>query len=144
MQLTKQTDFAFRILLYLGQRPAGELANIKGICEFYGISQNHIAKVVVKLTRLGYLISIRGHGGGIRLALPADKINLAQVIEDFETTMKPVNCTTPRCRILSSCQLSGLLGEAADAFLETMRQKTLADLLPQRAAGADNLALEIR
>ncbi len=67
MQLTKQTDFAFRILLYLGQLPEGELANIKVICAFYGISQKHIAKVVVKLTKFGYLSSVRGPLAGYSL-----------------------------------------------------------------------------
>jgi Rrf2 family nitric oxide-sensitive transcriptional repressor len=144
MQLTKQTDFAFRILLYLGQLPDGELANIKVICAFYDISQNHIAKVVVKLTKLGYLASIRGHGGGIRLARPPSSINLAQVIEDFETTLKPVNCDNPPCRIVTSCQLKGLLFEASNAFLETMRQRTLADLLPPKPIGEVSLAVEVR
>jgi Rrf2 family nitric oxide-sensitive transcriptional repressor len=143
MQLTKQTDFAFRILLYLGQLPDGELANIKVICAFYDISQNHIAKVVVKLTKLGYLTSVRGHGGGIRLAKPPAAINLAIVIEDFEATLKPVNCDSPLCRIASSCQLKGLLFEATNAFLETMRQRTLADLLPPKTKDMDSLAVEI-
>ena len=144
MQLTKQTDFAFRILLYVGQLADGELANIKEICEFYDISQNHIAKVVVKLTKLGYLISTRGHGGGIRLAISPATINLASVIEHFETTLKPVNCDSPPCRIVSSCQLRGLLFTATNAFLETMRQQTLADLLPNKNTCAENLAVEIK
>ncbi|WP_373079580.1 Rrf2 family transcriptional regulator [Zhongshania sp.] len=144
MQLTKQTDFAFRILLYLGQLPEGELANIKAICEFYGISQNHIAKVVVKLTKLGYLASVRGHGGGIRLAVQPAAINLASVIEDFETSLKPVNCDTPPCRIAASCQLKGLLFEATNAFMNTMRQRTLADILPKQISAASSLAVEIK
>ena len=137
MQLTKQTDFAFRILLYLGQLPEGELANIKVICAFYGISQNHIAK-------LGYLSSVRGHGGGIRLAISPSAINLANVITDFETTLKPVNCDSPPCKITSSCQLKGLLFEATNAFMATMRQRTLADLLPDAATSNENLAVEIK
>ncbi|WP_320837042.1 Rrf2 family transcriptional regulator [Zhongshania sp.] len=144
MQLTKQTDFAFRILLYLGQLPEGELANIKVICAFYDISQNHIAKVVVKLTKLGYLSSVRGHGGGIRLAISPSAINLANVITDFETTLKPVNCDSPPCKITSSCQLKGLLFEATNAFMDTMRQRTLADLLPDAATSNENLAVEIK
>lgn len=131
MQLTKQTDFAFRVLLYVGQLPEEELATIREICDFYDISQNHVAKVVVKLTRLGYLQSIRGKKGGIRLAQPADQINLASVVEHFESTMQPVNCMAPRCTIVASCRLKGVLHEAMTAFTQTLAAKTLADLLDE-------------
>ncbi|MBD2857455.1 Rrf2 family transcriptional regulator [Spongiibacter sp. KMU-158] len=128
MQLTKQTDFAFRTLLYLAELPAGKLANIKEICDFYGISKNHIAKVVMKLTKLGMVRAVRGNGGGIALAVPAETISLAYVVENFETTLQPVNCTVPRCKILSSCQLKGVLFDASRAFMDTLKGKTLADV----------------
>ncbi|HEY9033707.1 MAG TPA: Rrf2 family transcriptional regulator, partial [Pseudomonadales bacterium] len=64
MQLTKQTDFAFRTLLYLARQPADELVNIQQLCDYYAISPNHLAKVVVKLGHLGYIRTVRGKGGG--------------------------------------------------------------------------------
>lgn len=129
MQLTKQTDFAFRILIYLGHLPAGEKAQIQQVCDFYDISSNHIAKVVVKLAKLGYINAYRGKGGGIELARPSCSISLADVVRDFETGMKPVNCEQPLCRISGSCELKGILFAAMQAFMGEMGRHTLADLL---------------
>ncbi|MBN50572.1 MAG: BadM/Rrf2 family transcriptional regulator [Spongiibacteraceae bacterium] len=129
MQLTKQTDFAFRVLLYLGGIEAGKRVSIREVCEHYDISHNHVAKIVLKLTTLNYIDSTRGHGGGIQLAKSPEMINVAQVITDFETTLQPVNCTSPRCKIISTCRLKDVLAEASSAFLASASNHTLADLL---------------
>ncbi len=129
MQLTKQTDFAFRILLYLGRAPEDSMSNIRDICDYYGISQNHVAKVVVKLTKLGYISSLRGHGGGIRLLAKPEEINVGQVIRDFETSLQPVNCESPKCVLLPDCKLKSVLFSAMNDFLESTSRYTLADLL---------------
>jgi len=129
MQLTKQTDFAFRTLLYLAQRPGGELVHIRDVCDYYRISGNHVSKVVMKLARLGYIEAVRGKGGGIRLARAPAEINLAAVVAAFETTLKPVNCDQPRCRIRAQCKLRGLLDDAMQAFLVTLERQSLQDLL---------------
>ncbi len=128
MQLTKQTDYAFRVLLYLGDAEGDALANVKDICAFHDISHNHVAKVVVKLTKLGYIESIRGHGGGIRLAKRPKDINVSEVIRDFENTLEPVNCFAPRCAMLPGCRLKTVLFEAMNDFLESTARYTLADL----------------
>lgn len=132
MQLTKQTDFAFRTLIYLGSLPAEQWARVQDVCDFYDISANHISKVVVKLVKLGYVEAARGKGGGIRLGMPPEKINLARMAEQFETTLKPVNCVQPRCRIINQCKLKGILDDAMAAFLQTLAAYTLANLLEDR------------
>ena len=129
MQLTKQTDFAFRTLIYLAQREDNELVHIRDVCDFYRISANHISKVVMKLAHLGYIEAARGKGGGIRMAMAPAQINVAEVVEAFETTLKPVNCDQPRCRIRSHCKLKGLLDDAMQAFIDTLGGHTLEDLL---------------
>ena len=129
MQLTKQTDFAFRTLLVLAALPEGKLSSIPEICQFYDISNNHLAKVVQRLVKCGYIKAIRGKGGGICLAKPAQEINLADVVRDFETQLSVVNCAQPRCRIIHDCQLQGLLADAMKAFINTLEAYTLADVL---------------
>ena len=129
MQLTKQTDFAFRTLIYLGQRQDEELIHIRDVCDYYKISGNHVSKVVMKLARLGYIEAVRGKGGGIRLSMAPAQINVADVVAAFETTLKPVNCDQPRCRIRSHCRLKGLLDEGMQAFMDTLRSRSLEDLL---------------
>ena len=141
MQLTKQTDFAFRVLLYLGQNagqnvgqsPEETLCNLRDICDYYDISQNHVAKVAVKLAKLGYIRSVRGHGGGIALLAKPQDINVAQVIRDFEPSLQPVNCTAPACKLLPNCKLKSVLFTAMNDFLSSASQYTLADLLPTQS-----------
>lgn len=137
MQLTKQTDYAFRVLLYLAKQPAKkanqspqkQLIQMQQICDFYSISPNHISKIIVKLVNAGWVKSVRGKGGGIYLAIDANKINLADVVREFETTLKPVNCSEPECRISETCTLKGLLGKAMSNFINTLADYTLDDIL---------------
>lgn len=129
MQLTKQTDFAFRTLLALASLDEGELSSIAQLCEYYDISQNHLAKVVQRLAKLGYITTLRGKGGGICLAKEPAEINLAQVVRDFETQLQPVNCSEPVCKIINHCSLHGLLNDAMSAFMQTLEAYSLADVL---------------
>src|SRR5687767_1186527 len=82
MRLTLQTDFALRTLLYLAT--IGRRSTVAEVAGLFGISANHVAKVVNQLARLGYVRSVRGIGGGIELARPAEEIRLGEVIRDFE------------------------------------------------------------
>lgn len=129
MQLTKQTDFAFRTLLYLARLPKGELSSIHDVCEYYDISPNHIAKVVVKLGHLGHIRTVRGKGGGIALSDTALAVSLAEIVSAFESTLEPVNCEEPACRLAPDCRLKGVLDDAMQAFVAVLRRYTLADLL---------------
>lgn len=129
MQLTKQTDFAFRTLIYLARLPAGELGNIQQLCRFYDISPNHLAKIVVKLGHLGYIETVRGKGGGIRLAAGAMQLPLSAVVSAFETSMMPVNCQSPPCQLLPDCTLKKILNDAMQAFMAVLAGYTLQDLI---------------
>ena len=129
MQLTKQTDFAFRTLLYLARLPEDELGNIQQLAEFYGISQHHIAKVVVKLGHLGYIHTVRGKGGGIHLSKQAYSVSLADIVCAFESSMEAVNCKEPACRLAPNCKLKGVLDDAMQAFLAVLQRYTLADIV---------------
>ena len=136
MQLTTFTDYALRVLMMTGLKD-GALATIPEISEQYGISRNHLMKVVHQLSRAGYLETIRGKGGGIRLARPPEKIRIGAVIRDMEEHMNIVACFDPRkrggCTIEPACVLRGVLQEGLDAFLDVMDGYTLADLIaPQR------------
>lgn len=129
MQLTKQTDFAFRTLLALASLEDGELSSVTNLCDYYDISHNHLAKVVQRLSKLGYIIALRGKGGGICLAKKPSEINLADVVRDFEAQLQLVNCSAPVCKIVNHCKLHGLLGDAMAAFMQTLEAYTLADVL---------------
>lgn len=132
MRLTQYTDFSLRVLVFLGVR-GQERTTIKEISNAYGISHNHLMKVVQQLARLGYVESIRGAGGGIRLHAPPERINLGQLVRDMEPDFALVECMRPdnACVIAPVCRLPALLYRATDAFLAEFDACTLADLLPQ-------------
>lgn len=133
MRLTSFTDYCLRTLMYLGLKP-DELVTITEVAEHYNISRNHLMKVVHELGRLGYIETIRGKHGGMRLnGNPAD-IRLGEVIRGTENDMALAECmgADNNCRLASICVLRGVLGEALDAFLDVLNRYTLEDLLAPR------------
>ncbi len=126
MRLTRYTDYAMRVLLYLGQEPA-RLCSIAEIARGYGISQNHLMKVVNDLVNAGYLESVRGRNGGIRLARPASAINVGALIRHTEDSFELWACGS--CIIGGACGLTGVLDEALQAFLSVLDGYSLADVI---------------
>jgi Rrf2 family nitric oxide-sensitive transcriptional repressor len=129
MRLTLYTDYAMRVLLYLGARP-DRLCSISEISGAYGISQNHLMKVVNDLVREGYVASVRGRFGGIRLGRPATEVNVGAVIRHTEDGFDLVDCGS--CVIAPACGLTGALHEALAAFMAVLDGYTLDDLLAKR------------
>ncbi|SHI11666.1 nitric oxide-sensing transcriptional repressor NsrR [Ferrimonas marina] len=128
MQLTSFSDFAFRALLFLGDLPEGELTSITRVTEQYGVSRNHMVKVINKLGHAGFVTTVRGKNGGIRLAKPAEQIILGEVVRALEP-MQLVDCSEPACNITSACRLKGVFRQALEAFLAELDKHTLADML---------------
>ncbi|MBE0493526.1 MAG: Rrf2 family transcriptional regulator [Thiomicrospira sp.] len=129
MQLTKQTDFAFRVLIYLASKPAQDLSQIQTIATRFNISRSHVMKIVQKMANSGLIESIRGQGGGLKLAKPSDQINLREVVELMETTLNPVNCHEPVCLIETSCVLKNHLYQAQEQYLAHLSQFSLHDIV---------------
>jgi len=135
MHLTRHTDYAYRVLIYLAAQDNRQ-ATISEIAERYDISRNHLMKVVQGLTRAGFLHSLRGKGGGIRLAAPEAEINLGAVARATEEDFAIAECFpggAGRCCIAPGCRLAGVLNEALQAFLNVLDSYTLADLMGNRA-----------
>jgi Rrf2 family nitric oxide-sensitive transcriptional repressor len=135
MHMNDQTDYSLRVLLYLACRDKDQLANIQEIARTYSISENHLMKVVHKLAKKGYIETIRGHGGGLRLAKAPADINLGEVIRQTEENFYLVECFnagTDCCIITPVCQLRTVLQEALGAFFQVLDRYTLADLTRNR------------
>ena len=132
LRLTTHTDFALRTLMYLAT--TGERATAAEVAQLYGVSGNHLSKVVNQLARLGYVRSIRGIGGGMELAKRPEDIRLGDVIEAFEGNMHLLECVSTEnvCAIEKFCKLKGALAEAERLQLEYLNSKTLADVAPTR------------
>jgi Rrf2 family transcriptional regulator, nitric oxide-sensitive transcriptional repressor len=132
MQLTTQTDYALRTLMFLATR--NERSNVKDVANLFGISVHHVAKVVNQLARFGYLRSVRGVGGGIEMARRPEDIRVGEVIERFEGNLHLLDCigTANVCSIQSFCRLKGVLAEAERVQRDYLNSVTLADVLPTR------------
>lgn len=131
MQLTLYTDYSLRVLIYLGLR-RDRLSTVSEIAESYGISRNHLVKVVHNLASLGFIQSTRGKGGGLSLARAPDLINIGDVVRNTEQNFNIVECFDGRnrnCPITAVCRLKGVLSDAAGAFLRVLDGYTLADVL---------------
>ena len=133
MRLTQYTDFSLRVLIYLALRP-GQRCRIRDISDAYGISNSHLMKVVQRLAAAGFVDSRRGAGGGLELGRPPAEINLADVVSEMEPDFGMVECMRPdnACVITPACALPPMLARATRAYLDVLREHTLADLLPAR------------
>lgn len=129
MKLTLFTDYSIRALLYLGSRPE-RLCSIGEVAQAYRISQNHLMKVVNQLARQGYVESVRGRAGGIRLGRAPEIINLGALVRDTEEGFDLADCSG--CVVASACGVTGVLNEAVGAFLAVLDRYTLADMLTSR------------
>lgn len=135
VRLTIYTDYALRLLMYLALKDDG-LATIAEVADSYGISKNHLMKVAHQLGVGGYVGTVRGRGGGLRLAKSAEKIGLGEVVRRTEPDLALVPCLSPidaPCAILSRCLLRSALDKARVAFIEVLDGYTLGDLVKSRA-----------
>ncbi|QDV41461.1 HTH-type transcriptional repressor NsrR [Stieleria neptunia] len=132
MKLTTQTDYALRTLMFLATRT--ERANVADVATLFGISTNHVAKVVNLLARAGYVQSTRGIGGGIELARAPEEISVGDVIATMESDTHLLSCvgSDDSCVIHSFCKLKGVLAEAERLQQEYLQGITLAEVIPTR------------
>lgn len=132
MRLTMYTDYSLRVLLYLALLPEGKKATIQEIATNYQISKNHLMKVIHQLGKLGYIKTIRGHGGGIVLNQRPEALVIGEIVRKTEDDFYCVECFNQkdnRCIITPSCKLRNIMYEATQSFLAVLDQYTIADLL---------------
>jgi Rrf2 family nitric oxide-sensitive transcriptional repressor len=146
VRLTVYTDYALRLLMYLALKDDG-LATIKEVAESYAISRNHLMKVAYELGAAGYVETVRGRGGGLRLAKAAATIGLGEIVRHTEPDMALVPCFKPinaPCAIRRCCVLQTALEKARLAFLDVLDGYTLSDLVRPRAPLQALLAIASR
>ena len=134
MRLTLHTDYALRVLLYAGLK-RDQLCTIPELVRHFDISRGHLMKVVHRLALKGYLQTVRGKNGGLRLALAPGDINVGAVVRDTEPELGVLGCLQDKpgyCRIEECCVLRRALREATNAFLAVLDRYTIMDLLEPR------------
>lgn len=131
MRLTTLTDYALRLLMYLAQRPE-RLCTIAEVAGSYGVSEAHMMKVTHQLGLAGWIETVRGKGGGMRLAHAPQDISLGAVVRSIEPDFFMVECFSAgnACVLTDNCKLTGVIEGALRSFLEHLNRSSLADILP--------------
>ena len=133
MRLTDYTDYSLRVMLYLAVRDEG-LATIQDISDAYGISKNHLMKVVQRLGELGWVETVRGRNGGLRLFEHSGSLTVGEVVRATESDFALVGCfpddggSHRDCVIQSHCRLKSALEMARHAFLSELDRHTISEL----------------
>lgn len=141
MKLSTFSDYTLRVLMFLATE-RHRLATIPEIAAAYEVSENHLMKVVHQLVRQGVVESVRGRGGGIRLARDPGAIMLGQIVRSSEGSGPIVECLSGQpvtCKIAPVCRLTAILARSFEALYSELDQYTLADLVPESGALADIL-----
>ena len=128
MQLTRLTDYGLRVLLFVGKQH-DRVCTMREIARYHGLSQEHLRKVVHKLAILGYLNTSRGRNGGIMLGRDPAGIRIGDVVLALEADLSIVDCQALGCVLQGGCSLKTALDDAKRAFIATLNDVTLADLL---------------
>ncbi|MEZ5491005.1 MAG: Rrf2 family transcriptional regulator [Gammaproteobacteria bacterium] len=133
MRLTTFTDYSLRVLIYLALK-GEENTTIAEISEVYGISKNHLMKVVQELSQKGYLVASRGKNGGLRLSTDPAQINIGQLVRSMESDLALTECLgrNNHCVLTPACALQTMLTEALDAFFVVLDGYNLADIVKGR------------
>lgn len=135
MRLTSYTNFAMRSL-QLAALKAPDLIRVDDVVRIHGLSRPHIVKIVHELGQAGYISTLRGRGGGFRLARPAEEIIVGDVVRLTEGPMDLVECFNPAsntCPLIGICKLSRALQDATRAFMAVLDDLTLADIASNRS-----------
>lgn len=130
MQLTRQTDYGLRALIYLALHP-GERIPAVTVAHSFRISQHHLMKVIRKLAAAGMIRTYRGKRGGIALAQSPDQIRVGAVVRELEGELAVVDCVRPLCPAEPACRLKAVLAGAEQAFLAALDECTLSELVRQ-------------
>lgn len=135
MRLTKQSNYAVRILMYCAAN-SDELSKVAIIAKVYDVSEYFLFKILQPLVDKGYVETVRGRSGGIRIAKPADTITLGEVIRAAEDKFVMAECfedDTTTCPLLSSCAFNAALSEALGAFFNVLDSYTIEDLVSNKS-----------
>ena len=130
MRLSLHSDYALRLLMHAGVS-SGKLISAEDAAQAFGLSKNHLMKVIYRLGQCGFIETVRGRNGGFKLAFPPGEINIGAVVREMEFDLAIVEClgTSNTCVISPACRLTGIMREALDAWLAVLDRYTLADLL---------------
>lgn len=145
MRLTRQTNYAMRILMYCAANN-DRLSRIPEIAAAYSVSELFLFKILQPLVENGLVETVRGRNGGVRLGRPAGQITLFDVVRVTEENFAMAECfenDAVECPLVDSCALNSALREALNAFFAVLERHTIEDLVRARVDVRSLLGIDL-
>jgi len=134
MQLTRFSDYALRLLMYVSRGDGSRPITIAEVGQQFDVSHNHLVKVAARLSKLGWISATRGRHGGLQLGPGAEKLPVGVILRELEGRRAIIDCADPPCALNGNCRLKRALDEAEEAFYRALDDVTLADVSGSRTA----------
>ncbi|CAG9174364.1 HTH-type transcriptional repressor NsrR [Cupriavidus laharis] len=134
MQLTRFSDYALRLLMYVARADGSRPITIAEVGQQFDISHHHLVKVAARLSKLGWITATRGRHGGLELGPQAHQLTIGTILRELEGHKPVIDCDNPPCALNGSCRLRRALDEAEQAFYRTLDTVTLADVTGSQTA----------
>ena len=135
MRLTQYSNFALRTLQFLALHAPG-IVTVDQVARAHGISKAHLVKVAYDLGQRGYIETLRGRNGGMRLSRPAEDISVGEILRWTEAPLELVECFNPQtntCPLQGHCHLSRGIQRALRAFFVVLDDLTIAEIIANRS-----------
>ncbi len=134
MQLTRFSDYALRLLMYVARADGSRPITIAEVGQQFEISHHHLVKVAARLSKLGWITATRGRHGGLELGPQAQQLTVGTILRELEGHKPVIDCDKPPCALNGSCRLRRALDEAEQAFYGALDTVTLADVTGNQTA----------
>ncbi|WP_197497510.1 Rrf2 family transcriptional regulator [Cupriavidus sp. D384] len=128
MQLTRFSDYALRLLMYVSRGDGTRPITIAEVGQQFEISHNHLVKVAARLSKLGWISATRGRHGGLQLGPGAEKLSIGTILRELEGHKSVIDCSDPPCALNGNCRLKRALDQAEEAFYQALDGITLAEV----------------
>lgn len=134
MQLTRFSDYALRLLMYVARADGSRQITIAEVGQQFEISHHHLVKVAARLSKLGWITATRGRHGGLELGPQAQQLTIGTILRELEGHKPVIDCDNPPCALNGNCRLRRALDEAEQAFYGALDTVTLADVTGSQTA----------
>jgi rrf2 family protein (putative transcriptional regulator) len=130
LNLSKFSDYAFRILIYLAKNQ-DKICTVEELASNLEISEHHLKKIVHRLGKTEYVISTKGRNGGLKLGLEPKDINLGKILIITEESISISECFSSAKHTCSTskCKLKAILSSSINSFVDEFSKYTLEDIL---------------
>ncbi len=128
--LSQTAQYALRAALHLASVKPGEVTDVAELARSLNLPRNYLSKILYQLTQAGVLLSTRGKGGGFRLARPAERIAVLDVVGLFDDIQPRRQCLLGRvaCSDAKPCAAHHRWSEVSERVVAFFRETTLAEL----------------